>query len=266
MAKILIIGDVMGRPGRHALAQVIPVWKKEHTPDVMIANLENLAHGKGVTLSTMSEMEALGFDAYTSGNHVFDTGPQAAECFEQYPKLIRPHNYIGSYPRGGYYRFAKNGQQYLLLNLGGRVFFEKQFRGEMSNPFFIFDELVSQQSQNGDIIIVDLHAEATSEKNAFAWHTDGRATLVYGTHTHIPTADTKILPKGTAFQTDVGMTGAKDSVIGVSPESSLNLFLEKGRMAMDIPEEGNVLVNGLLLTTEGTRPTKIERLQTEIKL
>ncbi len=110
MAKILAIGDIMGRPGRRALAQVLPMWKEEYKPDVMIGNVENLAHGKGITLNTMAEMEELGFDAYTAGNHIFDTGPHAQACFDKYDKIVRPDNYIGEYPGTSYYRFAKNGE------------------------------------------------------------------------------------------------------------------------------------------------------------
>jgi 2',3'-cyclic-nucleotide 2'-phosphodiesterase len=265
MAKILIFGDIMGKPGRSGIAQVLPMWKMEHKPDVVIANVENLSHGKGITMKTMAELEALGIDAYTSGNHVFDTGPHAKECFENYDKIVRPANYTGDYPGTGFYRFAREGQQYLVINLGGQVFFDKQFHGEISNPFFAFDEIYRQQAQKDDIIIVDLHAEATSEKNAFGWHVNGRATIMYGTHTHIPTADTKILTNGTAFQTDLGMTGAKDSVLGVTVESSLNIFLEKGKFKMELPESGPVIVNALLVETEGNKPVQVTRLQKEVK-
>lgn len=263
MAKILILGDIMGRPGRSALAQVLPMWKEKYQPDAIIGNVENLSHGKGIMTKHIEELEALGFDAYTSGNHVFSTGPHAKECFEKYDKIVRPHNYIGDYPGHSHYRFAKNGQQYLVLNLNGRVFFENQWRGEMSNPFFDFDKIFEQEAQKGDIIIVDLHAEATSEKNAMGWHADGRATIVYGTHTHVPTADTKILPKGTAYQTDLGVTGAKDSVLGVIPQNSLDFFLEKGKMIMELPESGTAIVNALLVETNGNQVIKVERLQAE---
>lgn len=266
MAKILIIGDIMGRPGRRGLATVLPAWRAQYEPDVLIGNVENLAHGKGVTKETLAELDALGFDAYTSGNHIYDSGSQVGECFEHYPQMIRPANYVGQLPGSGYYRFAKNGQQYLVINLSGRVFFEKQYKGEIANPFFAFNELLTQQGQKGDIIIVDLHAEATSEKNAFGWHADGQATVVYGTHTHVPTADAKLLPKGTAYLTDVGMTGAKNSVIGVEPASALTLFLEQGGLKMDIPQSGPVTVNGLLVETVGDEPVKIERLAQEINL
>lgn len=264
MAKILLIGDIMGRPGRHALAQVLPIWRKEHEPDVVIGNVENLAHGKGITLNTMAEMEELGFDAYTSGNHVFETGPHAQAAFDKYDKVVRPHNYVGDFPGTGYYRFAKNRQQYLVINLAGKVFMDFQNRFNATNPFFAFDEIYQQQAQKDDIIIVDLHAEATSEKNALGWYVDSRATIFYGTHTHIPTGDTKVLPKGTAFQTDLGMTGAKDSVIGVIPENSVNMFLEKTKLKIELPESGPAIVNALLVETEGNKVIKIERLQTEV--
>lgn len=260
----------MGRPGRLALGQVLPMWKEQYQPDVVLVNVENLAHGKGITPNTMAELEALGIDAYTSGNHVFDTGPHAVECFEKYPQIIRPANYLSlsrdesvTVPGTGFYRFAKNGQQYLVISLGGQLFFDKQFRGEISNPFFAFDEICQREAQKDDIIIVDLHAEATSEKNAFGWHTDGRATIVYGTHTHIPTADTKILPQGTAYQTDIGMTGSRDSVLGVKPENSLAPFLGTGKFKLEVPEEGPAIANALLVETNGNKVIQIERLQQE---
>jgi metallophosphoesterase (TIGR00282 family) len=261
MSKILIIGDIMGRPGRLALRQVLPMWKEEHGVDVMIGNVENLAHGKGITLPTMEEMESLGFDAYTSGNHVFDTGPHAQACFDKYDKIVRPQNYVGDYPGVGHYRFAKNGQQYLVLSLSGKIFMDSHGKWEINNAFFAFDELLQAQAQKDDIIILDLHAEATSEKQAIGWHADGRATIVYGTHTHVPTADERLLPKGTAFLTDVGMTGAYDSIIGVVPEAALGMFLEQTKFKVEIPESGPTIVNALLVETEGNKPTKVQRLQ-----
>lgn len=264
MTKILIIGDIMGRPGRHALAQVLPMWQKEYQPDVCIGNVENLAHGKGITLNTIAEMEALGFDAYTSGNHIFDTGQHARDCFDKYDKIVRPGNYVGDYPGESYYRFAKNGQQYLILSLSGQLFMDSNGKWEISNPFFALDDLLQQQAQKDDIIILDLHAETTSEKNAMGWHADGRLTVVYGTHTHVPTADEKILPKGTAYLTDMGMTGAKDSVIGVVPQVALDMFLERGKFKVEIPESGLVIVNGLLVETNGPRAITVQRLQTEV--
>lgn len=255
----------MGRPGRHALRQVLPMWKEElgwdEKADVLIGNVENLAHGKGVTLATLAELEELGFDAYTSGNHIFDTGPHSSESFAKYDKLIRPSNYIGDYDGVGYYRFAKNGQQYLVLNLSGKIFMDMGGKWDIANPFFALDNLIEQQSQKDDIIIVDLHAEATSEKVAMGWHSDGRATVVYGTHTHVPTADERLMPKRTAYLTDVGVTGAYDSVLGVSSEVALDPFLERGKFRPAFPDSGPAIVNGLLVETDGSKAVKIQRLQ-----
>ncbi len=265
MAKILIIGDIMGRPGRLALAQVLPMWKEEFQfdskTDAIIGNVENLAHGRGITPNTMAELELLGFDAYTSGNHVFETGPHAQECFQKYDKIIRPQNYTADLPGVGYYRFAKNGQQFLVVNISGKVFMDPADRLSISNAFFAMDQLIQDQSQKDDIIIVDMHAEATSEKVAMGWHLDGRATVVYGTHTHVTTGDERILPKGTAYLTDAGLTGAYNSVLGVSVDAALGMFLEKHKLKNDIPESGSAVVNALLVETDGNKVNKIQRLQ-----
>jgi 2',3'-cyclic-nucleotide 2'-phosphodiesterase len=266
MAKILIIGDIMGRPGRHAASQVLPIWKEEHKLDVIIGNVENLAHGRGITLNTIKELKDLGFDAFTSGNHVFSSGPHAQECFDKYPEIVRPANYDSGLPGPGYYRFAKNGQQFLVINLSGKLFMDPLGKFNALNPFFTFDQLVREQAQKDDIIIVDVHAEATGEKVALGWHADGRATIVYGTHTHVPTADERMLHKGTAYLTDVGVTGAYDSVLGITIESALGLFLEKHKMKNDIPESGPAIVNALLVETEGGKAVKIERLQAKIDI
>lgn len=262
MSKILIFGDVYGRLGRHGLAQVLPMWRKQYEPDVVIANVENLAHGKGVTEATLAELELLDIDAYTSGNHIFHSGAAADVCFAKYSKLIRPENYGPDFPGKGYYRFEKNGQWYCILNLNGQVFFEKQFRGEISSPFTAADQLLANVAQKGDIIVVDLHAEATSEKVAMGWHLDGRVAAFVGTHTHVPTADLWVLPAGTAFACDVGMTGPQHSVIGVKVENVLGRFLDPaGKYAMEPAEEGPTVVNAVLVSTEGARAKSIERLQ-----
>lgn len=260
MIKILFFGDVIGKPGRRALAEVLPNIRVEHQPDIVIANVENLAHGKGVTLQTLAEMDALGFDVYTSGNHVFDKGAQSEECFKKYPNLIRPENYDGDYPGTGSYRFEKNGQWYTVLNLNGNVFFEKQFRDTIRNPFFELDKLLVDRAQKNDIILVDLHAEASSEKIALGWYADGRVSAVFGTHTHVPTADARILPGGTAVVTDVGMNGPQNSVIGVKVQNSLDRFLERGKFVMDPEEEGPIWVNALLVEIEGLKAIKVEKI------
>lgn len=265
MTKILFIGDVVGKGGRKILREILPRWKAEHKPDVTIVNVENLAHGKGVTPATLAEVDALDVDCFTSGNHIFKKGELSTECFEKYPKLIRPANYEGSFPGHGYYRFSKNNQQYLILNLNGQVFMEKQFDGQVGNPFFALDKLFVDQGQKDDIILVDFHAEATSEKIAFGWHADGRVTGIFGTHTHVPTADAHVLLGGTAYITDVGMTGARDGVIGVKKENALVKFLEKGAFKNEVEEDGVLQINGVLIeTSENGKAKTISKLYQEL--
>ena len=265
MPKILFIGDVIGKPGRKALREVLPMWKMEYQPDAVIVNVENLAHGKGVTPATLGQIEDLNIDCYTSGNHVFDKKEQSETAFEKYSNLIRPANYPNGLPGYGYYRFSKGEQQYLIINLNAQVFFEKQFDGQISSPFTAIDELLTQQAQKGDIILIDFHSEASSEKQAFGHYCDGRVTAVLGTHTHVPTADARVLPKGTAYVGDVGMTGPINSVIGVKIENSLNIFLGRGKFVMEPEEEGPVMVNGVLIETNSQgKVISIQKLYKEV--
>lgn len=266
MTKILFFGDIMGKPGRKTLAQVLPDLRAELQPDIVIANVENLAHGLGVTVNTLGELEALGVDVFTSGNHVFDKAPMAEECFLKYSTLIRPYNYDDTYPGRGWCRIEKNNANFLIINLGGAVFFENQFRGTIANPFFALDTVITKQAQKNDIIIVDFHAEATSEKNAMGWYGDGRVAAMFGTHTHIPTADQRVLPKGTAYVTDVGMTGPQNSVIGVKIEKAMNMFLEKDKFHMEVEEQGPMVANALLVTVENEAAVSIERIQKVVNL
>ncbi|MEZ4180357.1 MAG: TIGR00282 family metallophosphoesterase [Candidatus Doudnabacteria bacterium] len=263
MTKILIIGDIMGKPGRRGLAQVLPIWKEQYQPDVVIGNVENLAHGRGITNNTIKEMNALGFDAYTSGNHIFDNNAGLAECLENYDHIVRPANYQGDWAGHGYYRFAKNNQQVLLINLSGTIFMPDSISQTAISPFVAFDQIYGEQAQKDDIVIVDLHAETTSEKNAFAWYVDGKASVVYGTHTHVPTADAKVLPQGTAFLTDVGMSGAKDSVIGVEPQAALEAFVGQNKMRLQIPESGTAVVNGFYVEIAEGSSVTVKQLQAE---
>ncbi len=260
MEKILFFGDIVGKSGRKALAEALPQWKAEHQPNLVLANVENLAHGKGVTLNTLAELENLGVDVFTSGNHVFDKAPMAEQCFAEYTNLIRPYNYDNEVPGRGWCRIEKPGANFFIVNLGGVVFFENQYRGNIRNPFFALDEALAQHAEKNDIILVDFHAEATSEKNALGWYVDGRVSALFGTHTHVPTADQKVLPKGTAYVTDAGMTGAMNSVIGVKTQRALDMFLEKDKFHMEVEEDGPAVVNALLVTIEHGQAKAIERL------
>lgn len=263
MAKVLFIGDIIGKPGREIVREVLPSWIAEHRPDLVVANVENLAHGKGVTVSTLGQIADLGIDVFTSGNHVFDKGELSQEAFGRFPQLIRPANYPENLPGYGYARVVKGGVSFLVLNLNGRVFFDRLFDGNLKNPFYAFDELIGREAQVGDIIVVDFHAEATSEKVAFGWYVDGRAAAVIGTHSHVPTADARVLPGGTAYITDAGMTGPRDGVIGAKAQSSLNLFLERGKFVYDVEDTGPSVISAVLVETNGTRASQVRLLGTE---
>lgn len=266
MAKILFIGDIVGKPGRKALLEVLPQWKEEYRPDVTIVNVENIAHGKGVTPSTLAEIDDLEIDCFTSGNHIFDKKEQVAESFEKYPKLIRPANLSGSHEGHGYYRFSKNGRQFLVINLHGQVFCEKFFDGALTNPFLKTGELLKQESQKSDIIFIDFHAEATSEKKTFGYYVDGKVAAVVGTHTHIPTQDAHVMAKGTGYISDVGMTGSRDSALGVKFENALAKFLDpKAKFVNEMEEGGVLMVNGVLVeTSDNGKAVKIQKLYKEI--
>ena len=274
MSKILFIGDVVGKPGRKSLAQVLPMWKEKYQPDVVIANVENLAHGKGVTPTTLAEVDLLGIDCFTGGNHIFDKEDQVKPSFEKFPQLIRPANLPAGFEGHGYYRFSTNNpaspagrQQYLVINLHGTVFCEHFFEGKLENPFLAIDSILKQEAQKGDIIFIDFHAEATSEKKTFGFYVDGRVAAVVGTHTHVPTADAHIMAKGTAYISDVGMTGSRDSALGTKFQNALVKFLDKdAKFKNEVEEEGVCQVNGVLITVESEKlkVKSIEKLYEEI--
>ncbi len=221
--KVLVFGDVVGKAGRKALVKLIPELRSKLAPDFVIINAENLAHGRGITQKILQEMKDAGVDAFTSGHHVWENaqGLPALKDPEWQKLIIRPYNVDPSLAGKGSAVFEVKGRKIYLLNLQGQLFMTQ----DSSSPFLAFDSfwksLETEPSGQSDLrtepkplVILDIHAEATSEKVALANYVDGRATLIYGTHTHVPTADAKSLPQGTGFQTDVGMTGSYDSVIG----------------------------------------------------
>lgn len=273
---VLFFGDIIGKPGRRALAQVLPELRAQYKPDAVIVNIENSSHGKGVTPAVLAELAPLSIDAYTSGNHIFSKGEQTITAFEQNPNVIRPANYQvdatlskeifvqrGSFPGKGWYRFEKDGQGYLILNLNGQVFFEKQFAGSVTSPFPELDSLLEQHAEPGDVVLVDFHAEATSEKRALGFYADGRVSLLFGTHTHVATADAQILPKGTGYVTDVGMCGALNSVLGVPVENSLAIF-HGGKFVYEIEERNPIMVNAVVAEVTDGLCTKIEKIYRQV--
>lgn len=245
--KILFFGDIVGKIGRKAIKQVLPELRKEYQPDLIMANVENLAHGKGVTEKTLQEMLDAGINVFTSGNHVTKKGEYGKILEDKKFPLVRPANYPPSVPGREYLKIKVKNKNVYIINLLGRVFFQEDF----DCPFRKFDELKKLlKLKKNDIIIIDFHAEATSEKNAFAWYVDGRASCVIGTHTHVPTADEKILPGGTGYITDIGMVGPRDSILGVKKDIIIESFLTQINQLHELPEKGEVEVNAVLLEVD----------------
>jgi len=224
--QILFIGDIFGRPGRNVVREHLAPLLKQHSVDLCIANGENAAGGFGITPAIAEEFFDLGIDVITTGNHVWDKrelvdyfNAAVNEPYSPARRVLRPANYPLGTPGVGVYEGAtRSGVPYAVVNLQGRV-----FMANIDDPFRVADRLLEKISAK--VIFLDFHAEATSEKVALGWYLDGRVTAVIGTHTHIPTADTRVLPAGTAYQTDVGMTGPYDSVIGVQKEQIMQRFL-----------------------------------------
>jgi len=223
--RILFIGDIFGRPGRISVKEHLPAFIKQRPVDLVIANAENAAGGFGLTPTIIDELFDLDIAVLTTGNHVWDKREiidyfQSANGNPHSParRVLRPANYPAGTPGIGMYEGSAGNILYCVINLQGRVFLPQN-----DDPFRVADALLAKTKAK--VILVDMHAEATSEKVAMGWYLDGRVTAVLGTHTHIPTADTRILPGGTAYQTDVGMTGPYDSVIGVQKELVIQRFL-----------------------------------------
>lgn len=261
--RFLIFGDIVGKIGRKALTQIIGELRSEYRPDIVIANGENLAHGLGVTEKTLNEVLGLGVTLFTSGNHIWDK-PEGVELLRQPdPLIIRPANYPAGAPGVGWKTLSVDGKTVLVINLLGRVF----MRDLVDCPFRAFDAILENQTA-ADMVVVDFHAEATSEKNAFGWYADGRAAIVFGTHTHIPTADQRLLSKGTAFVTDVGMVGAKESIIGVDPASVVPQYTTGMGQKFVWPESGVAWVHTILVDVDsGTnKATSIKRIDKELTI
>ncbi len=225
--RILFIGDVVGRSGRDKLAAELPHLQKVHAIDVTIVNGENAAHGFGMTPSICHDMFGLGVDVITAGDHVWDQ-KELIPYLSREKRLLRPHNFPPSNPGCGLVvHTLTNGKKILIIHLLAQVFHKEH----VACPFAAADEILKQYSMPGNVsaIFVDFHGEATSEKNALGQYLDGRVSAVIGTHTHIPTADARILPKGTAFQTDAGMCGDYNSIIGFKKEAVLQRFITKNQ-------------------------------------
>jgi 2',3'-cyclic-nucleotide 2'-phosphodiesterase len=245
--KILFIGDVVAKPGRRAVAEVLPELIKAEKIDLVIANIENLSHGKGATKERVDELRESGVNLFTSGNHIWFKEDFAQELNND-PTVIRPANYPADNPGFGFTYANLGKEKVLLINLIGRQWIDEP----VDEPYRTIDQILLDQveKEKPSIILVDFHAEATSEKNALGWFLDGRVTAMVGTHTHIPTADTWIMPAGTAFVTDVGMTGALHSVLGVRPEIIIKKQKDTAPAKFEWVETGPKVFRSVLVETD----------------
>lgn len=244
LITILAFGDVVAKLGRRALAKVMPELKEQYQPDFMLANVENLAHGKGVTRSTLDELTALGIDCFTSGNHIWKKPEVFSIMQDDRVPLLRPANYPPGSAGVGARLFPIGAKMLLVINVQGQAFMQES----VSDPMRAVDELLQQYGKEKLAgCIVDYHAEATSEKAAMGWYLNGRVSAVLGTHTHVPTHDAWILPGGTAFISDLGMSGARDSVIGVEKEVIIQRMLTQMPGEHTFTEHGPAVVDCTLL-------------------
>jgi hypothetical protein len=254
--NILFIGDIIGRPGRDLVQKGLRGLVEHYDIDCAIANAENSAAGFGITRDIGDAILDWGIDVMTSGNHIWDK-KEALEYIGTEPRLLRPANYPAGVPgRGSYVVQTRDGRSVGVINVMGRVFMTP-----IDDPFAVVLREIESIRHRARIIFVDMHAEATSEKIAMGWHLDGKVTAVVGTHTHVQTADERILPNGTAYMTDAGMTGPHDSIIGMEREPSLARFLN-GMPTKFEPASGNPRLNGAVIEADDKtgRATKITRI------
>ena len=256
MIRILFIGDIVGRPGRDLVRQGLRGLVDYHRIDFVIANAENAAAGFGITREIGDQLLDWGIDVMTSGNHIWDK-KEALDYIGAEPRLIRPANYPAGAPgNGSYLARTQDGRSVGVVNVMGRVFMLN-----IDDPFQVVLREIEAMRGRTRIVFVDFHAEATSEKIAMGWHLDGKATAIVGTHTHVQTADERILPKGTAYLTDAGMTGPHDSIIGVEVAPALNRFLT-GLPQKFETATGNPRLNAVVVEADETSgvATDIERV------
>jgi metallophosphoesterase (TIGR00282 family) len=252
--KLLFVGDVVGGIGRRTLAGLLPGIRDAHQPDFVVVNGENAAGGVGITQKTARELLDMGADAITLGNHAF-RHREVYELLDREERIVRPSNYPKGSPGRGYTVVEQGGVRLGVVNLSGTVFLQA-----VRSPFVEADAALSELKDRTDAVLVDMHCEATSEKVAMGWYLDGRVTACVGTHTHVPTADARVLPGGTAYVTDVGMTGPRGGVIGVKRELALERFLTMTNVRFETSDEDPWL-NALLIEADaGGRATAVQQL------
>jgi metallophosphoesterase (TIGR00282 family) len=252
--RLLFVGDIVGSPGRHAVESLLPGLRERHEPDFVVVNGENSAGGLGITSKIARGLYDMGVDAITLGNHTY-RHTEVYDFLDRDERIVRPANYPKGNPGRGHTVVEKDGMRLAVVNLSGAVFLDAA-----RSPFAEIDAILAELRGKADHVLVDFHAEATSEKVAMGWYLDGRVTACVGTHTHVPTADARVLPGGTAYITDVGMTGPRGGVIGVEKELAVKRFLTmmpvKFETATDDP-----WLNGVLIEADDAgRATSIEQV------
>jgi metallophosphoesterase (TIGR00282 family) len=252
--KLLFVGDVVGGVGRRTLAALLPGLRERHRPDWVVVNGENAAGGVGITEKTARELLDLGVDAITLGNHAY-RHREVYEFLDRESRIVRPANYPKGSPGHGHTVVERDGRRLAVVNISGALFMEVS-----RSPFAEADALVAELRGRADHVLLDFHAEATSEKVAMGWHLDGRVTACLGTHTHVPTADARVLPGGTAYISDVGMTGARGGVIGVKRDQALARFLTLTQVKFETAEEDPWLDAVLIEAGDDGLATGIEQL------
>jgi 2',3'-cyclic-nucleotide 2'-phosphodiesterase len=252
--RVLFLGDIVGEPGRSAVTNTLPSLIERHEPDLVIANGENVAGGLGITPRTADKLFAAGIDVLTTGNHVY-RHRDAYELLDKSDRIVRPANYLDTNPGRGHTVVERNGVRWGVVNLSGNVFMQAAH-----SPFHVVNRVLAQLADEADYVFVDFHAEATSEKVAMGWHLDGRALAVVGTHTHVPTADGRVLPGGTAFISDVGMTGARGGVIGVKKEQILERFMTQMPVKFDTATDDVWVMSVLVETAENGVAKSFEQI------
>jgi metallophosphoesterase (TIGR00282 family) len=230
-SRLLFIGDVVGGPGRKGLAATLPELRERYSPDLVVANGENAASGIGITERTAKSLLDCGVDVITTGNHVY-RHRDVYTFLDTCERIVRPANYMPANPGRGWTVVEAGGRRWAIVNLSGNVFLSAA-----RSAFPAIDEVLGELTGKADLVVVDFHAEVTSEKVAMGWHLDGRVLAVIGTHTHVPTADGRVLPGGTAYLTDAGMTGARGGVIGVRREQALERFITQLPVKFETADE-----------------------------
>lgn len=255
--KLIFIGDIVGSPGRRAVKETLPYLKSKYNPHIVIANGENAAAGRGITHAIARQLFEQGVHGITMGNHTWDN-KDIFEFIDDEPRMVRPANFPPGTPGRGYTVIKAGGKELALVNLQGRTFLPA-----IDCPFRAADEIVDELRRKHKCILVDFHAEATSEKIAMGWHLDGRASLVVGTHTHVQSNDDRILPGGTAYLTDAGMVGPRDGILGMQQEGVLYRFKTQLPSRFNVDEEGKWHFHGVYVDIDEDtgRARKVEKIR-----